>query len=461
MNYRNILFHRNTFIGVLALSMFFYMACASKNPIVNPETKSLTRKTADYDGETLHKWMETAHQIVKDKKLSTPEAARIYGYLGMTAWESVYGGIPNAQSLAEQLNDYFDAVVIDPDTEYDWVVVMAASMKAVMPELIEDIAPTQQSLINLLAELQENQRLAQGVSQEVFQDSRALGQKIGQYVVRRTRRDGYATIQNIIPVLPARTSSTRWYWDPATLNQKPTEPMWGTLRTFVIDNTQVCEETAPYVFSTDFNSDFYKDITELFEIPQNSANKTIAYHWENGAGRSTGAAGHWMSIAEQVLRAKNSNLADCAKTYCLTGFAVSDACAHSWFVKYKYNLLRPITFIREELASNWNSTIFTPPYPEYISASAAIGGAAPLVIASVTGDVAFLDKTHLGSALYTPEGGPFILSERSFPSLTKAGEEQAQSRLLGGVSGRHSIEIGLEAGKCIGKEILATLNFGN
>jgi PAP2 superfamily len=440
-------------------AILFFTACEGTEPALL-ESPSLTHKTTDYTGAMAHEWMQMGYQMAKDNFFFGPHAARTYGYLGLTIWESVYGGIPGAKSMAGQINEYRSAPAIDIEKEYDWGIVLCSAMREVFPALIENISPAQKSEVGLLADLQERQMMAQGVSEEVRVNSRDLGLRVGAGIVKRMRSDGRDVIRNIVPVLPARTGATEWYWDPATLGQSPVEPMWGTLRTFVLDNAQSCEAEAPFAYSEDKNSVFYKDAKEVFDVERSAPNKAIAYHWENGPGRTCSPACHWVNIAEQLLKSKNSNLAESAKTYALVGFAAADGFSNAWYLKYKYNLLRPITYLHEQMDPNWKPMVGTPPYPDYTSGSSTIGGAAPVVLASVFGDIAFTDKTHLGSPLYTPDGGPFILPERSFASLTKAGEEQALSRILGGVHFRRACDLGLKSGRCIGNTILNRLDFG-
>lgn len=439
--------------------LLFTFSCKDEDPVV-AETLSLTHKTTEYSGAIAHEWMQMGYQMAKDNFLFGPHAARTYGYLGLTVWESVYNGIPGARSLAGQINDYPSAAGIDTDKVYDWGIVLCTAMRHVFPQLIESITPAQRSEVELLADLQEGQMMSQGLPEEVRINSKELGQRIGEKIVARMRTDGRDVIRNIVPVLPARTAATRWYWDAATLNQKPVEPMWGTLRTFVIDNAQSCEAEAPLTYSEDANSAFYKEAKEVFDVERNNGNKAIAYHWENGPGRTCSPACHWVSIAEQLLKTNNNDLAVSAKTYALVGFAAADGFSNAWYLKYKYNLLRPITYLRENFDPNWNPLVGTPPYPDYTSGSSTIGGAAPVVLSNIFGDIAFTDRTHQGSALYTPDGGPYILPERSFTSLVKAGEEQALSRILGGVHFRRACDLGLKSGRCVGNTIVTRLNFG-
>ena len=439
--------------------LLFTLGCKDVDPI-ETESRSLTRKTESYTGDIAHEWMQMGYQMAKDNFFFGPHAARTYGYLGFTVWESVYGGIPGAKSLVGQVNGYNNAVSINEDLEYDWGIVLCSAMRKVFPHLIENITAAQRSEVNLLADLQEAQMMSKGIAEDVRINSKDLGDRIAERIIARMERDGRDVIRNIVPVLPPRTNSTKWYWDAATLNQSPVEPMWGTLDTWVINNAQSCEIDAPFSYSEDPASDFYREAKEVFDVVRNDANKAIAYHWENGPGRTCSPACHWVSIAEQLLKNDNANLAKSAKAYALVGFAAADGFSNTWYHKYKYNLLRPITYLREQFDPNWNPLVGTPPYPDYTSGSSTIGGAAPIALSHVFGDIAFVDKTHLGSALYTPDGGPFILPERSFTSLVKAGEEQALSRILGGVHFRRACDLGLKAGRCVGNTIVTRLDFG-
>ncbi len=422
--------------------------------------RARTHKATKYEGRLAHEWMVMASDMIKENYLYGPQAARIYGYLGLTAWESVCFGLDEGKSLAGQVNDYPTPVQIDLNREYDWGIVMCTAMKTVFPQLIENINNAQRSQVDVLAALQEDEMMKKGISEVVRQDSRDLGTRIALQINERIRKDGRELIRNIVPVIPNRDDAHKWYWDPSTLGQTPVEPLWGTLRTFVIDNAQGCEPNPPYPYSENPTSDFYKDALEVYNIERTPTNKAIAYHWENGVGRTSSPAGHWISIARQLLQQEDRNLAECAKAYCLVGFAAADGFTACWFSKYKYFLLRPVTYIRENIDPTWVPLLNTPPYPDYSSGSSVMGGACPQVLISLFGDIAFTDRTHLGSPLYTPDGGPFVLPERSFTSLTQAGEDAMFSRVIGGVHFRRACEEGLQSGRCVANTILARTDFG-
>jgi hypothetical protein len=60
------------------------------------------------------------------------------------------------------------------------------------------------------------------------------------------------------------------------------------------------------------------------------------------------------------------------------GIALCDAFIACWRVKYEYNLLRPITYIRANIDPTWGDPlpVTTPPFPEYTSGHSVQSGAA-------------------------------------------------------------------------------------
>jgi hypothetical protein len=65
-----------------------------------------------------------------------------------------------------------------------------------------------------------------------------------------------------------------------------------------------------------------------------------------------------------VLQAKKATLAVAAVAYAQLGIAVGDAFISCWRTKYQYNLLRPITYIRNVIDPNLTTPdLVTPPKP--------------------------------------------------------------------------------------------------
>jgi hypothetical protein len=123
-------------------------------------------------------------------------------------------------------------------------------------------------------------------------------------------------------------------------------------------------------------------------------------------------------------------------------------------VKYAYNLLRPISYIRDASGpindAGWNSVsgIATPPFPEFTSGHSTQSGAASVVLQDLLGAVPFTDNTH-----------PGVWPARTFSSFLQAADEAAVSRLYGGIHYRFGNERGLEMGQCVGQTLLDNVQF--
>lgn len=126
------------------------------------------------------------------------------------------------------------------------------------------------------------------------------------------------------------------------------------------------------------------------------------------------------------------------------GTAVADAFICCWKTKYQYHLIRPISCIRAVIAADWNSPIPKPASPEYTPGHSVQSGTAARVLTDSFGDnYASIDRTHDDRGLLS----------RSFDSFFEFADEDAISRLYGGIHFRSAIEKGLDQGKCIGAKV--------
>jgi hypothetical protein len=133
-----------------------------------------------------------------------------------------------------------------------------------------------------------------------------------------------------------------------------------------------------------------------------------------------------------------------AEVYCRVGMAAHDAFISCWKCKYKYNLLRPVTFIQTSIDPSWNAYLENPPFPEYTSGHGTVSGAIAIVLSDMFGyNYSFTDFSHNKNGL----------KPRTFESFLHYANEAALSRLYGGIHYRISNERGLENGKRVGRAI--------
>ena len=146
------------------------------------------------------------------------------------------------------------------------------------------------------------------------------------------------------------------------------------------------------------------------------------------------------------------------EAYARIGLALSDAGVRAWHEKYRFNVERPIDYIRRvQNDPEWNTVMcpdgsgrfFTPPFPAYPSGHATFGAAAAEVMTALFGaGYPMTDRCHEGRTEFN--GTP-----RSFNNFYEMAEENAYSRIPIGVHFKMDSDAGLELGYGIGKKINA------
>ncbi|MFI5403887.1 MAG: vanadium-dependent haloperoxidase, partial [Planctomycetota bacterium] len=231
------------------------------------------------------------------------------------------------------------------------------------------------------------------------------------------------------------------------------QPAWGTMRTFVLADSDEAAPPAPPPFSTDTASPFYAYAREVYDavVDATPEQKDIAFFWADDPGPTSTPPGHWVNIVSLLAVDDDLTLTVAAEAYARVGLAVGDAFIGCWRAKYVHNVIRPISYIQTYLDDQWTSLVGTPPFPTYTSGHSTVSGAAATVLAGLFGTRRFTDWTH------TPRGIP----PRFFDSFEDAAQEAADSRLYGGIHYRFDNEEGLFHGQRIGQLIHERVTFRN
>jgi hypothetical protein len=373
-----------------------------------------------------------------------PVASRTYAYLGVTAFETVASGSDKLQTLAGQLNGLTPVPQREAGANYREAVVLEAAMSAVIKKMFENTGPTGQRAFEAQhAKLDEKATF--GVPQDVVDRSKAYGAAIAAHILAWADADG-ATIVNMgfPPDYELTPGPAHWVpTNPIVLQQKPLLPRWGRNRPFAISSSTQCAPPPPPAYSEDPASDFYKEGKEVYDTKNNLTPEqaAIARFWSDDPMLSWTPPGHWMSILSQVLRRDDVSLEESVDILARLSIAEADAFIGCWETKYKYDLVRPFTYIRRVIDPKWETLINTPPFPEYTSGHSVASAAAATVLTAFFGDnFAFDDETGSGDGL----------NARKFGSFWDAANQAGISRLYGGIHYRAAIENGLAEGRCIG-----------
>ena len=208
------------------------------------------------------------------------------------------------------------------------------------------------------------------VEEEEYQRSVVQGQMVADAILAWADTDGYAVYNNC-PYVPADVPGA-WEPTPPAFNPNPQQPCWGQLRPMVLTSGEECAPPGHPEFSSDSESAFYAAAFEVYQTGLTLTDKqqTIAQYWLDGVGTTGTSSGHWIAIVSQIARTDGLLLAAAAEAYARVGIAVADVFITSFDAKYRYNLLRPVTYIQDHIDDSWLSYQLTPPNPSYLSGHA-------------------------------------------------------------------------------------------
>ena len=222
-------------------------------------------------------------------------------------------------------------------------------------------------------------------------------------------------------------------------------PGWRNLQPFAL--TRADQFRSPPHPALDSEA-YARDFNEVKEVGgTNSRVRTdeqlsYAKFWEEFSDMG------WNRIGRIVAAERSLGLQSTARLFALLNMAMSDAYVAGWDSKYHYGLWRPVTAIRAADTDGnavtsadpaWESALETPPVQDYPSTHSALGRAAATVLASVFGDETSFTFTSTSA-------DPANLS-RSFTSFSQAADENADSRVMGGLHFRFACDAGQELGR--------------
>jgi hypothetical protein len=299
-----------------------------------------------------------------------------------------------------------------------------------------------------------------GLSASVIEASVRCSDEVTKYMIAWISKDNYVETRTM-----DRWTSTKkpgeWIETPPDY-VAGLEPNWPKIRPLLIDSAGIYKSMPPPVYHPSKDSEFYKMVDTVYQQSKvlNDQQKEIAMFWDDNPNTSEhhghlvamihkiSPPGHWLNIITQISRKDSSSMFTTTKAYTYSAIAMFDAIISCWFEKYKTNLVRPITYIQENIDNNWQPLIQTPPFPEYTSGHSAISAAAATILASIYGDhYAFTDSTEV----------LFQQPVRNFTSFNDAAWEVSLSRFYAGIHYMNGISEGNKQGHFIGQMVLSKL----
>ncbi len=409
--------------------------------------------------DALHLSIDKVTQIMIHDIFSPPVASRIFAYPNIAAYEIMALENDDYISLQGQISEL--TAIPRPDTakpiEYTvaaMVAHMEMSRKLIFSE--EKLTPYRDSLYAHW----------QSKNERVFNNSKEYGLKVAEHITQWMNKDMYPQTRTMPQFSVNTDDPSRWQPTPPAY-MGAIEPHWNKIRPFVIDSASQFKPEPPPVFSMEEDSEFFKEVKEVYDISNSITAKgdeseeiAMARFWDCNpyvsvtrghlmfATKKITPGAHWMGIAKIASKKTNSDFAKTLSTYTKTSIAIMDAFISCWDEKYRSNLIRPETLINTYIDENWKPVLQTPPFPEYSSGHSVVSGAASTILTGIFGDdFAFDDDTEV----------PFGLPIRSFTSFGQAADEAAMSRMYGGIHYRAAVERGVKQGRDLGIFVDANL----
>lgn len=410
--------------------------------------------------EAFHASIDKVTEVMIHDIFSPPVASRIYAYPNIAAYEILAKDSDKYVSLAEQVHGLEAIPNPNENTPINFDLSAIIAHIQLSKQLIfseERIEIYRDSLYTVWKNMNADE----------FTASKEYGLKVAEHIASWMDKDNYKQTRTMPKFTVDSDEPSRWQPTPPAY-MEGIEPHWSKIRPFVIDSSEQFKPVPPPPFSMEKNSDFYKELKEVYDISNEITAKgdtseevAIAQFWDCNpyvsvtrghlmfATKKITPGAHWIGIVKIATKKSNSNVIETVHAYTKTSIAIADAFISCWDEKYRSNLIRPETLINEHIDDSWEPVLQTPPFPEYTSGHSVVSGAASTALTSIFGDnFAFDDDTEVA----------YGLPIRSFTSFKQAADEAAISRMYGGIHYRAAVEIGVKQGRDLGEFIVGNLN---
>ena len=385
---------------------------------------------------------------------SPPVGARVFAYANLAAYEVLAKGNKHYQSLEGRVKGLNKIPEPAQNAKIDYPFASLIALVKV-GNFLTFSGDTMKMLEDSIKGLAKNS----GMPDDLYNGSIQFGNQVADSVISWSKGDNYAQTRGSSFAI----SNLPGHWAPTPPGYfSGVEPVWGTVRCMAMDSANMFPPPPPPVFSTDTASHFYKIAKDVMETVNtlDSTKKWIANFWDCNsfklhveghamyATKAMTPGGHWMEIVGTISKNNQADFYKTAYAYAGTSIAIYDGFICCWFTKYKFDLIRPETYINRYIDQSWMPYLQTPPFPEYNSAHSTISAAAATVLGEIYKDnTAFKDSSERGW------GWP----DRHFKSSDEAAIEVSYSRLYGGIHYRQSVTTAYDQGKKIGLLVMEKL----
>jgi len=405
-------------------------------------------------------YCNTVHElnsVVMGNNFSPIVASRNYMYASVAAYEVIAAGYPDKyESLAGQVKGLKEVPKAPAGKKIDFEF---ASLLA-FTKLGQAVTFPEGSMTEYVDSLKKLVR-AQGMSDEVFNNSVAFSDSVSAAILKWSKGDMYLQTRTY-PKYNVMDIPGRWVPTPPAYTSAM-EPHWNVIRPIALDSASQFMPPRPPAFNvTDKNSKYYHEVMAIKNAVDslNDEQKHIADFWDdnpfklNVSGhvmfgtKKFSPPGHWMSVVGIAAKKAGFDFASTVYAYALTAMVQFDAFIQCWDEKFRSNTVRPETVINKYFDPNWQPYLQTPPFPEYTCGHSTGSSANAEALTHIFGDnFAYTDTSEL----------EFGIKSRSFKSFRAAAEENNWARFYGGIHFHNSCIVSTEYGRKVGDFVVSRL----
>ncbi len=384
-----------------------------------------TANVDDWNAGACRRWNEFQLGLIVTRSTNPPKASRGLALVSVAMFDAMVSAYDTKYHYLRPRPSAF----INPPATYGpipdspgYASDRAAISKAAA-EVLKYLFPLDVAAINARLQTALDAELD---SCACFQSDVDAGVAIGQAVA--TQVLAYAAGDHGDDPQPAYVASGipgRWAPTPAAF-AAPLLPGWGSVKTWLLSSGSAYRPgPCPPYNSAEWIAQRDEVLAVNLSLGANPQRAAIATFWADGGGTWT-PPGHWNDIAMDLAITEGFNECRTTRMLALLNTAQADAFVACWDCKYHYDIERPISAIRRDVAgqATWVPYIATPPFPSYPSGHSSTSGAASQVLGYVFPASAVM--------------------------LATMASEAKDSRLYGGIHYRFDNDTGLDLGRSIG-----------
>lgn len=382
-----------------------------------------------------------------------PIAARALSYISFTMYEALRFGFEGWQSHQVKLDGFpFTVPQPDPQLAYHWGIVANEAMGVMVHRMYESAGTFWTGKVEEMR-LNYTRVYSENLPSDQVDRSISLGRSMGRTIWKNSLNDGnpYTFLNNYpkdfsIPSGPG-------FWIPTSPDYKPFPllPYWGNARPVLQKNRDAVNPISILQYSDSPKSLIYAEALEVYSLSESlSPEEKEDYNYFNKEMHGDAVPfNHVVKLALQLSKDKNLDLPTTLKLFCCLSYGLHDGFIAAWNQKYKTNLLRVSSYIRQNISKFYIPHMSSEPIPDFVSEEAVTYSIGAEILSAYIGyRQSFMDHTQ-------SERPDLRSKSRSFSSFREFAKEASFIDLSLGVHFRTSIESGLEMGYDIAQNVLA------